>query len=124
MNDKKLILFLDSIGRTMIGEKIDSEEISDREFAVKNPAILNIMPTQNESMQVQIIPQVFREVLTMDAEDPIFYYNKDNITMSNIVGLNERISAQYNAIFNFRPAVQSTSPVGAGPIKLFDEESK
>ncbi len=126
-DNEKLILFLDTLGRTIIGVEDNASSTKDV-YAVKNPAVLNIIPTQQQTMQVQVIPLVFKEVLADASQDVVFTYNRSGITLSKNVTLDFKISAQYNNIFGsletLTPPTASQEPVGATPIKLFDEESK
>lgn len=124
--NEKLTLFLDTLGRTIIGVE-DSSSTKDI-YAVKNPAVLNIIPTQQQTMQVQVIPLVFKEVLADASQNVVFNYNRDSITLSKNVMLDFKISAQYNNIFGsletITPPADTPPAVGPTPIKLFDEESK
>jgi len=92
----KLVTFLDPIGRTILGEKAESEN----KFAVKNPVILHVVSDNQGRMSVQLLPLFFREFLADKSEDVIFYYNCDNITKTNLESLDFRLQAQYNQLFN------------------------
>jgi len=120
-DNEKLILFLDTLGRTIIGVE-DEESSTSTLYAVKNPAVLNVIPTQQQTMQVQVIPLVFKEVLADASADAVFFYNRTGITLSINIVLDNKITTQYANITGY--VKEQSTPVGATPIKLFDEESK
>lgn len=124
-----ITIFLDTLGRTIIGTLTDGDEFANKEdkIAIKNPAILNIIPTDQGSMQVQVIPIVFRELQGDREEEVVWYYNPDNITMNSGFALDFKIVSQYQTIFSpaaFAPAAApAPAPADAAPevIKLFDD---
>lgn len=135
MEQDNVIVFLDTLGRTLIGKK-DEEKSTKTHMAVVNPAILNIMPQQNPnnpqqtSMSVQIIPMVFKELQADKSEDTTWMYRKDTITENTGVTLDFQIQASYANVFNPQPqvaapqavAAPAPAPAAAGePIKLFDD---
>ena len=60
-NKPSLIIFLDSIGRLILGEKEESTD--DNIFNVKNPVVIMINGDQTGKMSVQLFPLFFREFL-------------------------------------------------------------
>ena len=131
MSDNTMTVFLDTIGRTIIGTLVDNDEyaIKENKIAISNPAILNIMPTDQGSMQVQIIPIMFRELQGDREEEVVWYYNPDNITMNTGFSLDFKIKSQYDTIFSttaFAPAdtappASTAAATGPEVIKLFDD---
>ena len=126
-----IILFLDTLGRTILGKE-NTKASSDKILAVENPAVLNIVPTQQGNMQVQIIPLVFRELLADVEADVTWNFKRAGITECDKgTLLNTNILSQYANVTSPQPqAAQAPAPeppVAAPPatkepIKLFDEE--
>ena len=117
-----LIIFLDSIGRLILGEKVDSTD--DKNFNVKNPVVIMINGDQTGKMSVQLFPLFFREFLADKSSEVILYYKKDAITLSNIETLDFRLQTQYTQMFNNNNAYVAPQPQQqdqGGVINLFDE---
>lgn len=123
-----LIVILDSVGRTILGEKVDGG--SDSTTSIKNPVILHIVPAgQDGRMSVQLIPLFFREFLADKTSDVVFSYDNAKVVKTNIDAIDFRLQGQYAQIFN--PANQfvtgGTAPQspnsGETPkvVNLFDE---
>lgn len=122
-NKPKTILFLDSVGRLILGEKVEAESDS---FDVKNPVVVMINADQSGKMSVQLFPLLFREFLADKDSDAILHYNKNNITLTNIDVLDFRLQNQYSQMFNksniyVQPQPQTPPQGGQGVINLFDE---
>jgi len=131
---KQLIVFLDTIGRTIIAEKInETNEI----LTIQNPAVVNIIPQQAidpntgqpvQRMALQLFPLFFREFLAAKHEPVRFKYNKSTITMSEgDMSLDFKVGIQYEQLFNnvgevvpSQPQPQRTQPASDQAIKLFD----
>lgn len=120
-NQSKTVLFLDSVGRLILGEKVESDENS---FDVKNPVVVMINADPSGKMSVQLFPVLFREFLADKNSDVILFYKKDEITLTNIETLDFRLQNQYSQMFNksniYIPP-QSQPQSGEGVINLFDE---
>ena len=59
----KLVVFLDTIGRTVLGERVD-EKTTDIVLTIKNPAVVQVMPNQQTGqLALQILPLFFKEFL-------------------------------------------------------------
>jgi hypothetical protein len=123
MEQKNTTIFLDAIGRTIIGE-VSTEDTTEQLLGVKNPAVVSIMPNTQTGQTLQILPLFFKEFQAEKSESTVWFYNKANITVSKDVALDFRFLAQYNQIFNKtvveQPATQS--PEQPAVIRLFDEE--
>jgi hypothetical protein len=120
----KLITFLDTIGRTILGEVTTSND--ETELGVKNAVILQVVQTdQSGRMSVQLLPIFFREFLSDKTGDYVFYFKKNNITTSDIDTLDFRLQAQYEQMFNKNNAFVSPQPQqpdnSQSVINLFDE---
>lgn len=96
MNKDKLIVFLDSVNRTIAGI-FHSEEVDS--IVVKNPVIINAVPKANGQMMMQLIPVFFREILRNKNQECLFTYQKDKIVMSNISEMEMQIETEYNNLF-------------------------
>jgi hypothetical protein len=120
----KLITFLDTIGRTILGEVTTSND--ETELGVKNPVILQVIQTdQSGRMSVQLLPIFFREFLSDKTGDYVFHFKKNNITTSDIDALDFRLQAQYEQMFNKNNAFVAPQPQqpdnSQSVINLFDE---
>ena len=95
---KKLIVILDPVGRTILGEEASSTKT---QVSIKNPVILHIVPADNEGkMSVQLLPLFFKEFLADKSADVIFSYDTARITKTDIDALDFRLQAQYSQMFN------------------------
>jgi hypothetical protein len=120
-NQNKIVVFFDSVGRTILGEKIETET-TDKLLAVKNPAVVHILPNQQTGqLQLQILPLFFKEFLAEKDAGTTWNYNRENITEAVDVAFDFKLEAQYRQIFAPVP-VASTQPQGTPEVvKLFDE---
>lgn len=124
MEQNNITVFLDTIGRTVIGE-VSNEDTTDQVLGVKNPAVVSIVPnTQTGQITLQILPLFFKEFQAEKSESTTWIYNKSNITVSKNIALDFRFLAQYNQIFKGGPAEQPVKDNSSEPavIRLFDEE--
>lgn len=111
-----LIVFLDSIGRTIIG-KLSTE--NETILSVENPALVHIQPNpQNNQLQLQILPLFFKEFQQDKAASTVWNYKKANITTSSEIVFPAQFIAQYEQLF-----APTAAPVEREPevVKLFDE---
>lgn len=126
-NKSKMSLFLDPVGRTILGEDV-SDETDNNFFKVKNPVLIIINGDKTGKMSVQLFPLFFREFLADKDSDVVLSYKKDNITFTNIDALDFRLQSQYSQMFNknnvFVPPTAQAAPqqnTGGDVINLFDE---
>lgn len=110
----KLTVFLDSIGRTIIG-KVSSE--TDSVLVVENPALVHIQANpQTNQLQLQILPLFFKEFQDDKSQATAWSYKKDNIVLSSDIKFAPQFIAQYEQLF------QPPQPQGEPKVvKLFDE---
>jgi len=122
-----LIVFLDAVGRTILGEKTESAKGS---ISVKNPVILHIVPAgQDGRMSVQLLPLFFREFLVDKTGDVVFTYNTSNVTVTDIDAIDFRLQGQYSQMFNPNNQFVTGGPAPQSPdngeapkvVNLFDE---
>lgn len=111
--DNKLIVFLDNIQRTIVATLVS--ETADS-VTVTKPAILNVVPTQDKKLQVQLYPLLFREFLKDRDVFPNWTYSKSMAVISNSIELEANLVAQYNEMFKVAKDEQAPT------IKLFDAE--
>jgi hypothetical protein len=119
------VLFLDSVGRTILGESVENTANSNI-LKVKNPVVIMINGDKTGRMSVQLFPLFFREFLADKESDVVLSYLKDKITESNIDTLDFRLQAQYSQMFNKNntfvpPQEQPAQQTDGGVINLFDE---
>jgi len=125
-NQNKIVVFFDAVGRTILGEKVESET-SDKFLAIKNPAVVHIMPNQQTGqLQLQMLPLFFKEFLADKDSGTVWKYNKNSITESVDIVFDFKLEAQYRQIFSGGPApAQASAPQQQQGtpevIKLFDE---
>ena len=115
MNPDNIVVFLDSIQRTIIATCVED---TGNKLVVSKPVILNVTPTQDKRLQVQLYPLFFRE---FTADRDIFAswtYDKSSIVSTN-VELEPNLIAQYKQMF------QTSGPAAGDDkvIKLFDDEN-
>ena len=123
----KLIVILDAIGRTILGETTPSS--SDGVLSLKNPVILHIVPADNNGkMSVQLLPLFFREFLADKTGDVVFNYTADKIVTTDIDALDFRLQGQYSQMFNAQnafvaPDTAASPATEEAPkvVNLFDE---
>ena len=123
--ENKITVFLDSVGRTILGEKVSSD---DNTLAIKNPAVIHIMPNQQTGqLQLQILPLFFKEFLADKDAGTVWTYNKKTVTEATDIVLDFKIEAQYKQIFapgnwHSAPAAQQGQQQRSPEVvKLFDE---
>jgi len=117
----KLTVFLDTIGRTVIG-KVTNE--TDEILSVQNPALVVASSNQqNGQLQLQILPLFFREFQADRNQSTVWHYKKSNLTLSDDIAFVIQFQAQYEQLFGAIPtAPSSNSPSEDAPVvKLFDE---
>lgn len=112
MNDP-IIVFLDSIQRTIVATVVKTDTNS---ITIIKPAILNVAPSQDRKLQVQLYPLMFREFLKDRDVFPTWTYPKSAITVAENLELESNLVAQYNEMFK----IVKNEP--APTIKLFDAQ--
>jgi hypothetical protein len=120
-NNKPLTVFLDTIGRTIIG-KVVAE--TDEAVSIENPAVVHVQPNpQTNQLQLQILPLFFREFQADRNEPTVWNYRKSNITLSDDVTFAVQFISQYEQMFRQVEATPQTQPEPQ-LVKLFDEEEE
>jgi hypothetical protein len=119
-----LVTFLDAIGRTIIAEPV-TEKTTDKNLAVKNPAVVQVVPNpQTGQLALQILPLFFREFQADKTEDTIWNYHRDTVTESDPFAFDFKLHIQYQQLFAPVPQAAPTpqnSSAGAPVVKLFED---
>lgn len=117
--NNQLIVFLDNIGRTIIGKPVN--ETNDT-ISIQNPALVHVQPnTQTNQLQLQILPLFFREFQADKSQPTVWLFKKNNITQSEDIPFALQFEAQYDQMFR---ASEQTQAESAEPevVKLFSED--
>ncbi len=123
MEEIKIKVFVDNVGRTVIG-KLVSE---DKNYVVlNNPCTIFVQPNEQGQLQVQTIPMFFKEFLTLDGREQgtNFTFNQSNIVNSNAGDiLDSKLITQYNQVVsNFvAPDVAASDSSDTEVVKLFND---
>ena len=126
MSDTNLAIFVDGIGRTIVGESVTDNKTA---LEVKNPAIVHVQPNQQTGqISVQLVPFFFKEFQKGDKPDSTWLWLKSNIVTTNDVDLDDRLREQYTNMFSAiqapaQPQLVTPDAVGGNPpvVKLFDD---
>jgi len=115
--NKPLTVFLDNIGRTIIGKVLKQD---DATLSVEDPALVHIQANpQTSQLQLQILPLFFKEFQADKNQPTVWNYKKANITTSEEIPFAVQFTAQYEQMFQpAQPAPEKQVSV----VKLFDEE--
>ena len=97
-NTKVPTIFLDRVGRTIMGNAVD--QTCDNILRIENPVVIIVGGDNTGKMSVQLFPLFFREFLADKNSDVHFNFNKSDITMSNIDAIDFRLQAQYTQMFS------------------------
>jgi hypothetical protein len=120
--ENKLVVFFDTVGRTILGERVASET-TEEILTIKNPAVVHILPNQQTGqLQLQILPLFFKEFLADKSEPTVWQYKRELITESKDLVLDFKVQGQYQQIFS-NIVLPTSQTAGGKPdvIKLFDE---
>jgi hypothetical protein len=115
MSQDKLVTFLDNIQRTIIATLVSEDKTT---LTVTKPVILQVTPTPDKKLQVQLYPVFFREFTANRDEFANWTYSKSTVVVSD-VELEANLQLQYAQMFA-TTAINANTPV----VKLFDDEAK
>jgi hypothetical protein len=127
MSDTKHVVFVDNIGRTVVGETVNENKTV---LEVKNPAVIHVQPNpENGQISVQLIPFFFREFQSGGKNDSVWIFLKSNVTLGKDLALDERLVVQYTNMFSAIQVPPQPALVGVGApdtsqppvVKLFDD---
>lgn len=115
----KIKAIIDHVGHTIIGEVV--EENNDV-LTLVNPAILHAMPNQQNQLQVQLFPLIFKEFLAGESKKSgaKFFYNKKRIVDTELE-LDDKLVQQYKIMFAADSANGAAASSDSDVVKLFDE---
>ena len=124
MSDRNLAVFIDSVGRTVLGSVVkDSKTVLE----VKNPSVLHVQPNpENGQIQVQLIPIFFKEFAGANNVDTVCEYLKSGITMAKELKLDDRLIDQYTNMYSVIKSPESNiitpgQATDVPVVKLFDK---
>ena len=128
----KLVPFVDSVGRIIIGRTTGKISKTANTISVLNPAIVNIQMQEDGQVPVQLIPYMFKEfLLPENQKETVWEFGLNQITYSTNVAVDERITEQYTQVFELTDAErqalvekiqqEQSQPVEAEEVELFDE---
>lgn len=132
--EKKYVLFLDSICRTILATVVED---TVNKLVVANPVVLQVASDQQNKVKIQLVPLIFRDIQKDPNSDIIWTFNPGQITRTENSDLNDRFVKQYEFVVGLTPdkaaalTAQREAKADAVPaateakiIKLFDEEKK
>lgn len=113
-----LTVFLDNIGRTIIGTLLKED---DSILSIENPALVHIQASpQNGQLQLQLLPLFFKEFQADKSASTVWNYKKSTITTANPIEFLPQFQLQYSQLFSAPAAPPSNPEV----VKLFDSEGE
>jgi hypothetical protein len=116
----KLTVFLDNIGRIIIGNLV--KETSDN-IVVENPALVHIQPQANSNqLQLQLLPLFFREFQADRNAPTTWTFKQCNITLADNIEFNPQFVGQYQQTFGAIAPAPQQNPTEV--VKLFDDEEE
>lgn len=119
--NKTLTVFLDNIGRTIIGKIVEDNADS---ISVENPALVHVQPNvQTNQLQLQVLPLFFREFQADKSQATVWSFKKNNITTCSEIPFAIQFTAQYEQLFSAEPPAPQ-QPSEPEVVKLFDEDDK
>lgn len=112
--NKTLTVFLDTIGRTIIGKVVKE---TDAILSVENPSLIHVQPNPSTNqLQLQIIPLFFKEFLSERDESTIWQFKKQTITQLEETEFAPQFVSQYEQMW-----APPAPPAETKTVKLFDE---
>ena len=124
MSEKNHTVFVDSIGRALLGEVVDGPEDS---VNVKKPVIVHVQPNQQTGqIAVQLIPYFFKEFNEAE-NDTVWSFPKNSVVSSTGLQLNKQLVDQYTNIVNAAPPAPATAQAPSKEpdvVKMFDDEEE
>ncbi len=122
MSDTNHTVFVDSIGRAILGESVDTD--NKDVLTVKNPAIVHVQPNQQTGqIHVQLIPYFFKEFNETD-KDTVWEFPLSTIVRSSGLRVHKQLVDQYKNIVDGTPSPAPAAPPTEQVVKLFDDEEK
>jgi hypothetical protein len=115
--NKELTVFLDNIGRTIIGKIVKQDETI---LTIENPALVHIQANpQTNQLQLQILPLFFKEFQADKSQPTVWNFKKANTTVAESIPFAAQFTAQYEQLFAVAPAAPKGEPK---IVKLFEDE--
>lgn len=121
LNKENIVSFLDSTGRALFGERIPSLDTDDT-IAIKNTVVVHVVPQQNGTMALQLLPAFFREFLGEPDATYVHHFPVASIALMENTVFDFKLYGQYEAMFKPAPVQETAPPVVPGKeVKLFDQ---
>lgn len=126
----KHTVFVDSIGRTILGEE-NKKKSTKTQLAVDDPAVVFVQPNPDSGqIQVQVIPLFFRELVHADDRESgkTWLFNRSGLVTNPDLVPDEKLISQYERVAGAGPDVPPGIEVAPGEqgdpkvVKLFDED--
>jgi len=128
MSDK--VVFIDSIGRTILGEE-NSSKSTKTSLAVDDPSIVFVQPNpENGQIQVQVIPLYFKELVAEKARKGkvTWLFNRSTIIPNSNLEIDDKLHQQYERVTSIDenpPGIVTSDDAGEPEVvKLFDDDDE
>ena len=121
LNKENIVSFLDSTGRALFGERIPALD-TEQTTAIKNTVVVHVVPQQNGTMALQLLPAFFREFLGEPDATYVHHFPSASIALMENTVFDFKLYGQYEAMFKPAPLQEAAQPVAPGKeVKLFDQ---
>jgi hypothetical protein len=118
-NTNKIVVLLDQVGRTIIGEL---EHADEQYTTINNPAVIDVRPNGEGGLALQLLPVFFKEFLASAGTNTQWKFNNASCAICTKIDLNPNFVANYKQMFADPTAVPATPNLPSPDvIKLFDE---
>lgn len=124
---ENIVSFLDSTGRALFGERIPALDTEDT-TAIKNSVVVHVVPQQNGTMALQLLPAFFREFLGEPDATYVHHFPNASIALMEHTVFDFKLYGQYEAMFKPAQQIVTAAPQGVGGqpaegqvVKMFDK---
>lgn len=119
---QNIVSFLDASGRALFGERIPDLDTTDT-IAIKNSVVVHVVPQQNGTMALQLLPAFFREFLGESDASYVHHYPRASVALIHNTVFDFKLYGQYESMFK-PAAASSTAPPAqeaTNVVKIFDQ---
>lgn len=118
---ENIVSFLDSTGRALFGERIPSLDTKET-TAIKNTVVVHVVPQQNGTMALQLLPAFFREFLGEPDATYVHHFPNASIALMENTVFDFKLYGQYEGMFKPAPVQEAAqTPAPGKEVKLFDQ---
>ena len=121
---ENIVSFLDSTGRALFGERIPALD-TESTTAIKNSVVVHVVPQQNGTMALQLLPAFFREFLGEPDATYVHHFPNASIALMENTIFDFKLYGQFEAMFTPAPPPEVAQAVEPSPqgkeVKLFDQ---